>query len=148
MIEEFSFDDEMNININNILASLNNTENKSDTKSDTKSDKNINLLDNNIVDFTKKLESELESYHEQIQPQRPKNKTIIKLSSLFNKLNQQILINNYKEILIYTLIFFLINLNKIPFINNIKNIYFNLIIKTTLFFITLLILKKYYIKNK
>uniref|UniRef100_A0A6C0H8V9 Uncharacterized protein n=1 Tax=viral metagenome TaxID=1070528 RepID=A0A6C0H8V9_9ZZZZ len=146
MIEEFSFDDEMNININNILASLNNTENKSETKSETKSEKNTIILDNNIIDFTKKLESELESYHE--QPQRPKNKTITNVSSIFNKLNQKIQNNNYKEILIYTLIFFLINLNKIPFINNIKNNYFNLIIKTTLFFITLLILKKYYIKNK
>ena len=145
MAEEFSFDDEMNININNILASLNNTENKSETKSE-KINEGPTIIDNNIIDFTKKLESDLESYQEHKRVPN-KNKTIIKLSSLINKIDKQTILNNYKDILIYTIIFFIINLNKIPFINNVKNFNFNLIIKTTIFFIVLIILKKYYIKK-
>ena len=144
MAEEFSFDDEMNININNILASLNNTENKSETKSE-KINEVPTMIDNNIIDFTKKLESDLESYQEHKRVPSNKNKTIIKLSSLINKIDKQTILNNYKDILIYTLIFFIINLNKIPFINNVKNFNFNLIIKTTIFFMILIILKKYYI---
>jgi len=146
MAEEFNFDDEMNININNILASLNNTENKSETKSE-KIKEVPTMIDNNIIDFTKKLESDLESYQEHKRAPTNKNKTIIKLSSLINKIDKQTILNNYKDILIYTLIFFIINLNKIPFINNVKNFNFNLIIKTTIFFIVLIILKKYYIKK-
>jgi len=53
------------------------------------------------------------------------------------------LIHNNKDIIIYTIIFFIINLNKIPLINNIDNFYINLTLKTIIFILCLYILKKY-----
>jgi len=126
-MSDFSFNNdsniELDIDIENILESLENNSEKSD-----------------INNFTKKLENELINYN--------KNNTIkekINISSDqkidSNEYNLYNLINNNisKDIFVYTLIFIIINL---MFINKIDYKYLYLVIKIFLFILFLLIIKK------
>jgi hypothetical protein len=128
-MSEFSFNNdnrEDDIDIDYILESLNNTTN-----------------DNNINHFTKKLENELSNYNI-----NQKDINNINLEDV-NKFEDKNLINNNKynllnsiskDIIIYTLIFIIINL---IFINKYDNKYLFLIIKVFLFIVVLIIIKKY-----
>jgi hypothetical protein len=126
-MSDFSFNNdsniELDIDIENILESLDNNSEKSD-----------------INNFTKKLENELINYN--------KNNTIkekINISSDqkidSNEYNLYNLINNNisKDIFVYTLIFIIINL---MFINKFDYKYLYLVIKIFLFILFLLIIKK------
>ncbi len=133
-MEEFSFnnDTEINIDIDKIMASLDTSE--------------INPIHENMNDFTKNIESGIDKYNK-IKNNNNNNNILLNPNNtnniLVNNNNLYNLFNNNKEIILYTVIFIILSINIIPFINKFENKYFNLIIKTFIFIFLLYIIKKY-----
>jgi hypothetical protein len=130
MTEYVLSDDITKIDIDDIIQSLNNSTNNDD-----------------INNFTKKLEKELINY--EINNDNDEDNNINNNKTIINNENNNIkknydklfsVININKDILIYSLLFIIINF---LFINNHDNKYIYLIIKIILFIISIYIIKKY-----
>ncbi len=117
---------------------------KKDTEIEIDIDKIIGSLNEpvkqNMEHFTKNLELELKNYttpYHNIHKNKDSEEYKINNNLFYNYFN------NYKDIIIYTIIFILLNINKIPIICNIDNFSLNLILRTIIFIIILYIIKKY-----
>jgi hypothetical protein len=142
------------IDYDKIISSLNNENNK--LKSDINSENNLSDIQNlNINNLTKFIESEIENYDQtqnQLNNLKRSNdffdsdlKHIETSCNNENIYNYRKLIYNNKEIILYILLFILLNLNneKIPIINKINNYYLNLIMRAIIFGLIIYCIKKY-----